>query len=151
MESMTHNLAAVLIQILCFQYFQYPMNIIFTIVFALFSHFISDVLSTLDDNVANKLASILVDTGTTIDDKIDSILVDTGTTLNALISDVLSTLDDNVASELTAIKSDVKVAIPHLRGGKVETYTIQTSLFAPKRGDSVLLAFVSRITNLYFQ
>jgi hypothetical protein len=47
MESMTHNLTAVLIQILCFTYFQYPMNIIFTIIFALFSHFISDAFSKI--------------------------------------------------------------------------------------------------------
>jgi hypothetical protein len=47
MESMTHNLTAVIIQILCLQYFQYPFNIIFTIIFALFSHFISDAFSKL--------------------------------------------------------------------------------------------------------
>ena len=47
MESITHNLTAILIQILCFSYFLYPINVIFTIVFAFFSHFLSDALSKL--------------------------------------------------------------------------------------------------------
>ncbi len=47
MESITHNLAAILFQIVCFNYFLYPFNIIFTILFAFFSHFLSDALSKL--------------------------------------------------------------------------------------------------------
>ncbi|MFX1417593.1 MAG: hypothetical protein ACFE9N_01600 [Promethearchaeota archaeon] len=47
MESITHNLAAVLIQIFCFNFFSYPLNIIFTIIFAFFSHFLSDAFSKL--------------------------------------------------------------------------------------------------------
>ncbi|UCC20615.1 MAG: hypothetical protein JSV62_04825 [Promethearchaeota archaeon] len=47
MESITHNLAAVLIQILCFNIFFYPLNIIFTIIFAFLSHFLSDAFSKL--------------------------------------------------------------------------------------------------------
>ncbi len=47
MESITHNLTAILIQILCFNYFIYPLNIICTVIFALFSHFLSDALSKL--------------------------------------------------------------------------------------------------------
>jgi hypothetical protein len=47
MESITHNLSAILIHILCFQYFAYPLNIIFTIVIAFLSHFLSDALSKI--------------------------------------------------------------------------------------------------------
>ena len=47
MESITHNLTAVLIQILCFNIFFNPLNIIFTIIFAFFSHFLSDAFSKI--------------------------------------------------------------------------------------------------------
>ncbi|MFW9818760.1 MAG: hypothetical protein ACFFE5_04040 [Candidatus Thorarchaeota archaeon] len=47
MESITHNLSAILIQILCFMYFVYPLNMIFTIVIAFLSHFLSDALSKI--------------------------------------------------------------------------------------------------------
>ncbi|MFX1551217.1 MAG: hypothetical protein ACFFB9_12740 [Promethearchaeota archaeon] len=47
MESITHNLTAILIQILCFNYFIYPLNIILSVIFAFFSHFLSDALSKL--------------------------------------------------------------------------------------------------------
>lgn len=47
MEAITHFLTAVIIQILCFKYFLFPLNIIFTIVFAFSSHILSDILSSL--------------------------------------------------------------------------------------------------------
>ena len=47
MELITHNLTAVLIQILCFNFFFYPLNILFTIILAFFSHFLSDAFSKL--------------------------------------------------------------------------------------------------------
>ncbi len=47
MESITHNLSAILIQILCFKYALFPLNIIFTIFFAFLSHFLSDALSKI--------------------------------------------------------------------------------------------------------
>ena len=45
METITHNLIAVFIQILCFLYFIFPLNVIFTIIFAFLSHIILDGLS----------------------------------------------------------------------------------------------------------
>jgi len=45
METITHNLIAVFIQILCFLYFLFPWNVIFTIIFAFLSHIILDDLS----------------------------------------------------------------------------------------------------------
>ena len=45
METITHNLIAVFIQILCFLYFIFPLNVIFTIIFAFLSHIIIDALS----------------------------------------------------------------------------------------------------------
>ena len=47
MESITHSLSAILIQILCFKYLLFPMNIVFTIIIAFLSHFISDALSKI--------------------------------------------------------------------------------------------------------
>ncbi|MFX1378304.1 MAG: hypothetical protein ACFFA4_04355 [Promethearchaeota archaeon] len=47
MESITHNLTAILIQILSFNFFLYPINIISTVIFAFLSHFLSDALSKL--------------------------------------------------------------------------------------------------------
>ncbi|MFX0023480.1 MAG: hypothetical protein ACFE9S_14235 [Candidatus Hermodarchaeota archaeon] len=47
MESITHNLSAILIQILCFNFFMYPMNFILTIFIAFLSHFLSDALSKI--------------------------------------------------------------------------------------------------------
>ena len=47
MEAITHNLVAVIIQIICFRYFLFPLNIVFTIFFAYFSHLIVDALSKL--------------------------------------------------------------------------------------------------------
>ena len=42
METITHNLVAVVIQILCFNFLIYPWNLIFTIIFAFISHIIVD-------------------------------------------------------------------------------------------------------------
>lgn len=47
MEIITHNLAGIIIQIICFKYFIFPLNLIFTIIFAFFSHFLNDILSSL--------------------------------------------------------------------------------------------------------
>jgi hypothetical protein len=47
MEAGTHILVGVLIQILCFRFFFYPLNIIFTIVFGFFSHFLVDGLAKI--------------------------------------------------------------------------------------------------------
>jgi len=47
MEIITHNLAGILIQIICFKFFIFPLNLILTIIFALFSHFLIDFLSNL--------------------------------------------------------------------------------------------------------
>lgn len=47
MESITHNLTAILIQIFCFHFFLFPLNIIVTIILAFFSHFVSDAFSKL--------------------------------------------------------------------------------------------------------
>lgn len=45
METITHNLVAVIIQILCFSLLLYPWNVIFTIIFAFLSHILVDALS----------------------------------------------------------------------------------------------------------
>ncbi|MHA1915619.1 MAG: hypothetical protein ACW986_08575 [Promethearchaeota archaeon] len=47
METITHNLIAITIQILCFQYLHFPLNIIFTVILAFSSHFLSDALSKI--------------------------------------------------------------------------------------------------------
>lgn len=47
MESITHNLTAILIQIFCFIYFVSPLNILFTVIFSFISHFLSDALSKI--------------------------------------------------------------------------------------------------------
>lgn len=47
LETITHNIVAVLIQLLCFKIFSFPLNIILTIIFAFISHFISDALSKI--------------------------------------------------------------------------------------------------------
>ncbi len=47
MEAITHNLTGVLIQIVCFQFLIFPLNIIFTIVIGFFSHFIIDGLAKI--------------------------------------------------------------------------------------------------------
>ena len=47
MEAITHNLVAVIIQIACYRYFLFPLNIIFTIFFAYLSHLLVDALSKL--------------------------------------------------------------------------------------------------------
>ncbi|MFW9829688.1 MAG: hypothetical protein ACFFEY_19095 [Candidatus Thorarchaeota archaeon] len=47
MESITHNLTAILIQILCFNYLLFPLNLVLMIIFAFSSHFLSDALSKL--------------------------------------------------------------------------------------------------------
>ena len=47
MEAITHILTGVLVQILCFQYLIFPYNILFTILFAFFSHFIIDALAKI--------------------------------------------------------------------------------------------------------
>jgi len=47
LETITHNLTAVIIQITCFKVFSFPLNFILTIIFAFISHFISDALSKI--------------------------------------------------------------------------------------------------------
>jgi len=47
LETITHNLIAVYIQIFCFQFLLFPFNVIFTIIFAYFSHIIVDAFSIL--------------------------------------------------------------------------------------------------------
>jgi len=47
METITHNLIAIFIQILCFLFFIFPWNVIFTILFAFISHIILDALSII--------------------------------------------------------------------------------------------------------
>jgi hypothetical protein len=47
LETITHNLIAVFIQIICFQFFFFPLNIIFTIIFAYCSHIIVDAFSII--------------------------------------------------------------------------------------------------------
>ena len=42
METITHNLVAVFIQILCFNYLIFPWNLIFTIIFSFISHIFVD-------------------------------------------------------------------------------------------------------------
>ena len=47
METITHNLVAVVIQILCFTFLIFPWNLIVTIVFAFISHIIVDALAVI--------------------------------------------------------------------------------------------------------
>ncbi|MBY9012061.1 MAG: hypothetical protein KGD70_06780 [Candidatus Lokiarchaeota archaeon] len=47
METITHNLVAVVIQILCFTFLIFPWNLIFTIVFAFISHIIVDGIAVI--------------------------------------------------------------------------------------------------------
>ena len=47
MELITHNLVAIVIQILCFRFLIIPLNIIFTIIFAYASHLVFDALSKI--------------------------------------------------------------------------------------------------------
>ncbi len=47
MELITHSLTGVIIQILCFKFLIFPMNLILTMVFAFFSHFIIDTLTKM--------------------------------------------------------------------------------------------------------
>ncbi|TXT61549.1 MAG: membrane protein of unknown function [Promethearchaeota archaeon] len=47
MEAGTHALVGVLIQILCFRFFIFPLNIIFTIILGFISHFIVDGLAKI--------------------------------------------------------------------------------------------------------
>jgi len=44
-ELITHNLVGVTIQILCFSLLIYPLNFIFTMIFAFISHYLIDILS----------------------------------------------------------------------------------------------------------
>ncbi|MGV9204323.1 MAG: hypothetical protein ACOC44_09950 [Promethearchaeia archaeon] len=45
MEAITHVLTGILIQLLCFMYFIFPLNIIFTMLFTFLSHFLVDALA----------------------------------------------------------------------------------------------------------
>jgi vacuolar-type H+-ATPase subunit I/STV1 len=45
MEAISHVLTGVLIQLLCYIFFTFPLNIIFTIIFAFLSHFLIDALA----------------------------------------------------------------------------------------------------------
>ena len=47
METITHNLAGIIIQILCFRFLIFPWNLIFTIFFAFISHIFIDTFSVL--------------------------------------------------------------------------------------------------------
>ena len=47
METITHNLIAVFLQILCFLFFMFPWNVIFTILFAFISHIFVDAISII--------------------------------------------------------------------------------------------------------
>lgn len=47
MELVVHILAGALCQILCFMYFLFPFNILFTAIFAFLSHFIVDTLAKM--------------------------------------------------------------------------------------------------------
>ena len=47
METITHNLFAVIIQILCFKFVFFPLNIIFTIILAFLSHIFIDAIGII--------------------------------------------------------------------------------------------------------
>lgn len=47
METITHNLIAVIIQILCFKFLLFPLNIIFTIIFSFISHIFFDAIAVI--------------------------------------------------------------------------------------------------------
>jgi hypothetical protein len=47
MQLITHLLVGVIIQILCFKYLIFPLNLLLTIVFAFLSHFIVDIFSKI--------------------------------------------------------------------------------------------------------
>jgi hypothetical protein len=47
LETITHNLVAVIIQILCFTFLLFPWNIIFTIILAFLSHILVDSFSII--------------------------------------------------------------------------------------------------------
>jgi len=47
LETITHNLFAVIIQILCFKFIFFPFNIIFTIIFAFLSHIFIDAIAII--------------------------------------------------------------------------------------------------------
>jgi hypothetical protein len=47
MNLITHVLSGVLIQILCFTYFPFPFNFIFTVIIAFLSHFVVDAFSKI--------------------------------------------------------------------------------------------------------
>lgn len=66
---------------------------------------VSNVLSTLDDNVANKLTSILADTGTTLENRTTSILADTAGlgTIGNNISSILEDTDSILYNRQTSI------------------------------------------------
>jgi hypothetical protein len=47
MQAITHFLTGIIIQILCFMYFDLPFNIIFTAIFAFLSHFVVDAFAEI--------------------------------------------------------------------------------------------------------
>jgi len=47
METITHNLFAVIIQILCFKFVFFPLNIIMTIILAFLSHIVTDAIAII--------------------------------------------------------------------------------------------------------
>jgi hypothetical protein len=47
LETITHNLVAVIIQILCFYFCVYPWNIILTVIFAFLSHILVDAIAVI--------------------------------------------------------------------------------------------------------
>ena len=47
METITHNLFAVIIQVLCFKFVFFPLNIILTIVLAFLSHIFTDAIAII--------------------------------------------------------------------------------------------------------
>lgn len=88
---------------------------------------VSDILSTLDDNVDSKLTSILADTGTTLDNKIDSILVDTGTTLDDRQQSILADTQSLIV-DVSDIHSATDETLSHLDNGTYGLDALETLL-----------------------
>jgi len=54
MELITHNLIGVIIQILCFRFLLFPLNIVCTILFAHLSHLFIDAVSIITYHTPDK-------------------------------------------------------------------------------------------------
>ena len=55
MELITHVLTGVLIQVLCFKYLVFPLNLLLTMLFAFLSHFVIDTLAKITYHTAEAL------------------------------------------------------------------------------------------------